>query len=1712
MNTEKKEYCRFRTNKKQVKNSVLPLFLMLLVSILAINKIHAQGPNAIEAASFEPVDATDMVNLLTGDLTYVLPLLNVPSPEGGYPVVLSYHAGVGIDQEASWVGLGWNLNPGAINRGVNGYPDDLKNGVLLEDVFDVGGSEITTTITQSYTTIDGAWTIAQSNSYNSNKGFGGSVGMGHGVKGFGGSLTIGVSPGGQSYWGVNAGITYSGKTSSGENYGISAGVSLGTNGAAVNAGFKNNNGFSTGLSINSEGVLTANVNFNEYSAVHETTFSTGMSISSKGSATITGVGFGQHLSFADSSSNSDGKYNVITEEFNFDFNVPTPVGIFGIGYNQQKVSWNLHHRKRSTVSGIFYFGEAIKYECLKKYVFSAPLVSSTTYYLTTYVDSPSDCACELPSNLGACVEATLVSPDPVNGGEHFMDVYEIGITDGIKSLNANNAMMPAVDSYSVMAQGLSGSMTPRLLKSVELLGLSRNHADSDLFSAKYNVSDYSYYQYDVNFDFKNEYSSFLNVRPKSFTNNSSAVSIRDYGVNGSNNLEYEKKESRAITYFTYSNIIHGSAANDGLLLPINYEFQEPKITISGGYKSSDAIGGFMIKSADGKTYHYSLPVFNNFISRRTIGTIENKPERESYIETTQGGYVTHWLLTAITGPDYLKLSYGRDYPDVGDYGYWVRFDYGKWTENNVWKAPYATAYDISEEDPNIKTKTYGRKELYYLDRIKTRTHTAIFVKNKREDDKGNEWERHEFGNGESGPTTAGFDVVRWTIPSQKKLRLEKIILVKNQDDQIDKSSGNLLAISGNIFTYIANDFTISNELDYNLHENIIDVHDNISETLNKAIKVIDFAPHYSYDLVKGTPNSSLGRLTLNGITFKGKENKQLMPSYKFQYFNTRDFDYDKKDLWGYHKDNPKEWSLNRISTPTGANIDIQYESDDYEIAAAETVRVFNRHLKFTFFSNQLPVNNNVPTTIQIKVEIDNQDPGVDDFQLSDYFDLNKSVSFDMWASIFHCTPIETGCYPLKSSLDMPLQQANIISLNSGDNSMIIEVIASRSSNNVSLFSGASPISFFTGAGNFTHNQKKARPYIVDSNSANYHIENYSLIHSIVSNKEPGGKIGGGLRVKELSVIDAGIANRTRYSYNQPGSNEDFGNSSYVSSGVISYQPFSQTSTQTIAYGSELPAPIPMYEYVTVKNGFNNSTGDYLDKAVYKFKVLERKDETQIKFGDLFEISEEDVFNTVNTVQNKNVNAKKILIKSNFSSLGQVLEIERFNSKDDLLSKTINTYASSDEIVQGVVSESFETYKKVDYTDIGITDDWFISSVQKTSFPSVLKSTRTIQGGSSVITNFIDHDEISGMLLETTTINSRNVKYRTKVTPAYTILEYYAMTSKNMLTQVAMTKTYMSVADQWELISAGINTWNNEWAYINENGISSVPTHSWQKIWRKHKTFIWNGTLNSDKTYQNFNELTDDNFNWDVGLAVQQSNSKWKNTGTTTLYDHYSMPLEVEDINGNKAATKMGDKQSKVYSTGNAAYNAMFYSGAEDFSATTTASAGVLKGTATINTTTAHTGIQSLSVNSGASAFKVKPQEAGTYKISVWAAKSNYTNVKLNLTGVSFKESEKVIAGDWVQLNFYATLSANQEVYVKAASGTVQVDDFRICPISSSMTSYVYNEWDELTYIIGTNNMATKYEYDAMGRLKATAVEVADFKGSGTGGFVKSSENEYTYKH
>ncbi len=54
----------------------------------------------------EPVSqaANSMVDLLTGDFTYSLPVMTVTGPNGeNVPITFSYHGGIRMDDEASWL-------------------------------------------------------------------------------------------------------------------------------------------------------------------------------------------------------------------------------------------------------------------------------------------------------------------------------------------------------------------------------------------------------------------------------------------------------------------------------------------------------------------------------------------------------------------------------------------------------------------------------------------------------------------------------------------------------------------------------------------------------------------------------------------------------------------------------------------------------------------------------------------------------------------------------------------------------------------------------------------------------------------------------------------------------------------------------------------------------------------------------------------------------------------------------------------------------------------------------------------------------------------------------------------------------------------------------------------------------------------------------------------------------------------------------------------------------------------------------------------------------------------------------------------------------------------------------------------------------------------------------------------------------------------------
>ena len=129
---------------------------------------------------------------------------------------------------------------------------------------------------------------------------------------------------------------------------------------------------------------------------------------------------------------------------------------------------------------------------------------------------------------------------------------------------------------------------------------------------------------------------------------------------------------------------------------------------------------------------------------------------------------------------------GDGFADEGDWGYWVNFEYGKWSNRYVWRNP-AQGYAI-DDDNNFEDCSQGYKEVYYLNAIRTRSNIAIFEKDVRQDGKGVEPETfyQNYQNDQNGVLTytnyqnaGGFD-----INSSQSMQLSHIYLLPIADSNL----------------------------------------------------------------------------------------------------------------------------------------------------------------------------------------------------------------------------------------------------------------------------------------------------------------------------------------------------------------------------------------------------------------------------------------------------------------------------------------------------------------------------------------------------------------------------------------------------------------------------------------------------------------------------------------------------------------------------------------------------------------------------------------------------------------------------------------------------------------------------------------------------------------------------------------------------------------
>jgi hypothetical protein len=889
------------------------------------------GPSQPEIQSFEPVGTSDMVDVFSGDFNYNIPLLDVE----GYPVNIAYHSGISMDQEASWVGLGWNINPGAINRDIRGIPDDFSGeetinkelntkpnktiGVTVSGTTEIFGSDViniglTRSITGTYNNYRGIG-IEQSVNFSI------SAGEEAQIKGLSGNL--GLTASADNGLTIQPSVNF--KQSLNDNYKAEVGVGIGVSGSFNSRGGLKTISISKTVSLSQSSAEAYGKDANGFL----TCYKKDTERSSQGISSSSSFNFGTQT---------------FTPQIQQEYRTFSFTGNFGLG---GEVSGTYLH---GTIGGYF-----SKQELVEK-------SSNKQAYGYMYAE-------KAPSNKNVMLD--------------FNREKDVSFNENMKSLPLTNF---TYDIYSLAGQGIGGSYRPMRndfgsvydtrgrvtsdsksigaevgagfygrggldFSSVDVQGNSGVWEDNNALLQKLSFkgttpnSNYESYYFreanektiDPNEGLFDALGKERPLRPALDKNTDFVTKVKDNYEDGYGNYitAFEKRENRA--------------KRTQILVPETKAAPDATIPSNVG---ANQIKKLTTYSGDGKRYVYALPVYN--LEQRDVtfavgkgltdgnvpdldqnkrlvkysdqnNSTGNKKGLDNYFsKTTLPAYAYSYLLTEVFSPDYVD-SDNTTGPSAGDIGEYTKFEYTD-AFDYEWRTPCGVdgekwagyneglKSDWRDDKGNY---IYGKKQIRYLNKIETKNQFAIFETENRDD-------AHEINvDGET------------SVVSMKRL---KCISLYSKD------------------------------------------HDNPGNP-GILIKKINF--EYDYSLCNWAPNntSGAGKLTLKKIYFTyGSSSKGRLSPYEFNYTNTdptaenptyspihsdrwgnykrncsafvgytptddfgtylgqqylpnQDFPYAQQATYNYTKEaidiDAAVWTLKEIKLPSGGIIKVNYESDDY---------------------------------------------------------------------------------------------------------------------------------------------------------------------------------------------------------------------------------------------------------------------------------------------------------------------------------------------------------------------------------------------------------------------------------------------------------------------------------------------------------------------------------------------------------------------------------------------------------------------------------------------------------------------------------------------------------------------------------------------------------------------------------------------------------------
>lgn len=879
------------------------------------------GPVQPEVQGFEPVGTTDMVDMFTGDFVYNIPLLDVD----GYPINISYHGGVTMEQEASWVGLGWSLNPGAVNKAIRGLPDDFAGDSIEKELY----------IKPEKTDRFGLNAVLEA------------AGVGQPI--INANIDLGAIVTMSNYRGVSVDFT----TNAGANIGIgmiSAGMNLGASIGSQTGGAFN---YGTRIGVSSSGVVSSDLsgsfNYNTNGVYSPRT----------GLKRDQGFSVSANLSHKFHNKTSDNKDRFIQPSLSVSTGTSVPIGL----QNYTAVVSNAS--KMNSYSGRLKLGG----EVFGAYISGSVFGSRTT---VTYEENGSRPGVGY-LNMNAASDNSILDFSREKDGNfnptmHFLpqasmtyDVYSVS------GQGTGGSFRPFRNDFGSVFDPVTKSTTSEQSGEIEAgignlfeLGLDYSKTTSESESGPW---------YDYQREFKGPENGpyedvyFKEAGELTESNELYLQTIGGTGVvtpdqaDGYPNTKpntTSRREARANHIYPLTSRPMDTAGYlDGPSL-LSYTdtagiLSYPTLNKVVIPRAEDASAGKLRRrqhhvteivqtQKDGRRYVYGLPVVNN-VQREVVFAVDDPGKlnrNSSLVHYTQGvddkknngngrdhfysstvtpTYVTSHLLTGLLSADYTDVT-GDGMTD-DDLGSFTKFNYTRKSKDYRWRTPiqkdsaqYIPGY-LSDPLDDKASYAIGSREQWYLRTIETKNQVAEFYVSPRRDAMGIT-DRITYGPiyGNEAPYNS-------STAEGLSYKLDSIVLYNKHDRFVNGASAT--PIKTVMFTY-----------DYSLCRHLPNSADRTSSDLLKS-----------------------GKLTLKSVKVRfGTSNYNMTAPYKFTYGGPNpDYNTGAKNRWDGYKpvegalsnfefpfidqhDNANNahasaWSLTGIGLPSGGAIGVTYESDDY---------------------------------------------------------------------------------------------------------------------------------------------------------------------------------------------------------------------------------------------------------------------------------------------------------------------------------------------------------------------------------------------------------------------------------------------------------------------------------------------------------------------------------------------------------------------------------------------------------------------------------------------------------------------------------------------------------------------------------------------------------------------------------------------------------------